>query len=903
MYTAFLSYSQKADSRLARKVRIALHRIAIPWYKKRSLNIFLDKTSLSANPGLWPTIQRALDGSQYFILFASNAAAGSQWVRKELRYWLGEDPKKKSHRLFIVLTDGRLVWNDHQKDFDWAQTDALPPLPAGLFDEEPLYVDLRWAGEEDYPPEDKLAFKDAMATLAAPLHGAEKEDIFDREIRQQKIVIRLVSCAAFVFFVLMVVAGILAHATYRKAEENRSLALAAGARLAIGEDNIDQAITLGLQGLKTAYPVKEAEAVLTAAAFYRPGARRCFNAQIGPITSVDAHPDGEMAVSGYKNGTMLLWRLHGDSDPVRFMGHTGSITSVRFSPDGKQLLSASLDGSLRLWDVADPTAHSVFQSPSGGITAAVFNHDGGAVIYGSMDGVVRLWDTVTAKVTRQHKDHQATVGCVAVSPDGAQIASGDSKNTLCMWDLRTGHTRCIEKLGTWGITDLDFFPNGDSLLVGFQGLPGGINMVKIDTKSFSQVGQYRGNSGGTRLAFHPGGHGFLSGTYDNTVRFWDAKEQLEIYRYLGHLDDVTDIAFGPGGRYFLTGSKDGILRWWYFASPAETGFYADGRTGPLALSPDGKTILSGHDKLYLWSPESESDEAGAPFKPPYGFTQCVAFTPDGRQAVSGTLDGNVLLWDVLTGRLERVFQKIHLNIITSIATATLPNKRTVVLSGGYPKIDAIASSRDKLLVLWNLETGRVIRPLVGHDHTVTSVAVNTAGTLAVSGSYDKQVIVWDILSGKPLHRFKGHAGKVTGVVFGPDDRYVLSSSDDMSVWMWDLSSGKKVRRFTGHTYRVTCLDFSHSHPTLFITGSGDHTIRLWDLNSGDELARYFGHTKPLRRVLFGPGPANRIISLSWDDTLRFWALDPPVDIERWTYANRYVRQLTAAEKRRYGIDD
>ena len=62
-YHAFISYSHAADSRLAPAVRSALHRIAKPWYKLRQLRVFRDKTNLAAAPGLWSSIESALNGA------------------------------------------------------------------------------------------------------------------------------------------------------------------------------------------------------------------------------------------------------------------------------------------------------------------------------------------------------------------------------------------------------------------------------------------------------------------------------------------------------------------------------------------------------------------------------------------------------------------------------------------------------------------------------------------------------------------------------------------------------------------------------------------------------------------------------------------------------------------------
>jgi hypothetical protein len=85
-YDAFISYSHALDGRLAPTVQGELSRFAKSWWKIRSLRVFRDETSLSVTPGLWPSIQRALDESEFFILFASPEAAASLWVGKEFDY-------------------------------------------------------------------------------------------------------------------------------------------------------------------------------------------------------------------------------------------------------------------------------------------------------------------------------------------------------------------------------------------------------------------------------------------------------------------------------------------------------------------------------------------------------------------------------------------------------------------------------------------------------------------------------------------------------------------------------------------------------------------------------------------------------------------------------------------------
>ncbi|MEV0050266.1 TIR domain-containing protein [Saccharopolyspora shandongensis] len=106
-YDAFLSYSHALDQRLAPAVQNELQSFAKPWYRRRSLRIFRDRTNLAADPGLWASIEQALRASRWFILLASPEAARSQWVAREVEFWLRE---KSADTLLIVLAGGELVW-------------------------------------------------------------------------------------------------------------------------------------------------------------------------------------------------------------------------------------------------------------------------------------------------------------------------------------------------------------------------------------------------------------------------------------------------------------------------------------------------------------------------------------------------------------------------------------------------------------------------------------------------------------------------------------------------------------------------------------------------------------------------------------------------------------------------
>src|SRR5271169_1660681 len=89
-YGAFISYSHAASAEVARGLQKWLQPYAKPWWRWRAVNVFRDETDLAAAPALWSRIADALDQSSHFILLASPEAAQSKWIKREIRYWLGD---------------------------------------------------------------------------------------------------------------------------------------------------------------------------------------------------------------------------------------------------------------------------------------------------------------------------------------------------------------------------------------------------------------------------------------------------------------------------------------------------------------------------------------------------------------------------------------------------------------------------------------------------------------------------------------------------------------------------------------------------------------------------------------------------------------------------------------------
>jgi hypothetical protein len=194
--------SHAKDKPIAAALQSVVQKLGKPWYLRRALRVFRDDTSLSATPHLWPTIEQALAQSRFLILLASPEAAASQWVNKEIAYWL---EAKSADTLLIAVTDCALDWDNAANDFAWDERTPLPPALKGCFAAEPKWVDL--TAYRDGADKGDAKFTELAADFAAAIRNMPKEDLLSQEVRQQRRALTLAWSAAASLLILAGAAG------------------------------------------------------------------------------------------------------------------------------------------------------------------------------------------------------------------------------------------------------------------------------------------------------------------------------------------------------------------------------------------------------------------------------------------------------------------------------------------------------------------------------------------------------------------------------------------------------------------------------------------------------------------------------------------------------------------------
>ncbi|MEU7908577.1 TIR domain-containing protein [Actinoplanes sp. NPDC049118] len=833
-FNGFISYSHAADGRLAPAVQRGLHRLAKPWHRRRALWIFRDQTGLAVTPGLWSSIQTALDGSEYFVLLASPEAAQSQWVNREIEHWIAT---KSADQILPVVTDGEWAWDQERHDFTEDST-AVPAALRGVFAEEPLFLDLRWARGSEHLSLQHSRFRDAIAQLAAPMHGVSKDELEGEDVRQHRRARRLRSGAVATLVVLTLLAALTSVSAVRNADRATAAAAEALRQQQVAEAQRSSAERSAEEATRQQEAAQRQQALAASAAAEAERSERL--AQESERLAQEQQRLADRATAEARRQQQIADQAARRTREQQRLANEAAVRAQELEQEARRLEAEAR----RLEKIAEENR--------------------------------RAADEAAEEAARQQKkaEHQQRIAisrrlttqakATLVSEPKTALMLGAAAQALLPDDIETrgevtGIVTATSYAGTISnVTSAVYGPGGVVAALGTDrrvslwNVKDRTNPARIATISDPVAAD-------TALTFSPDGRTLaVVDPQDAAVLFdvADRSHPVRLVRLPG--DAVNAVAFNGDGTTLAVGDGSGATTLWDLADrsrPQQLGTYDAPAPVPangLVFSPDGRTLVVQSQSLIILDVTDRADPVKLHTLPGLNVSS-MAFDPSGSVLAVGHSDGWVQSFAMRRPATARVMQDPAPPGMPPEDTdpADKDDYEQVNVLTGVAGIRAIAYSSDGrylaaggvqgTAMVWDMtDVSEPTRILTARTNgAINTVSFDPGGARLVTGDSSATATLWDTrLPGTPDPRaaLTVPVGPIRATAFRPDGRTLVAAGSDGTASSWRVTDPARPVPGAGLTIRggaVTSVAFSPDGRTAAAIGR-DRLLTLTDVTRPEQ---------------------------------------------------------------------
>ena len=493
--------------------------------------------------------------------------------------------------------------------------------------------------------------------------------------------------------------------------------------------------------------------------------------------------DGALLAASGTNSTVLIFdaKTGQQLGPDFDLGGDEGVLSLAFSPDAKYLACGTFGTKIHILEAPRLKRVNLLTNNTAFVTCLAFDRTGEHLASGCNDSHIRVWSFPDCAPPTDLTGHQGLIGDLTFSPDGRRLASGGSDHTVRLWKLASPAAPTLLHGHRGAVQSVLFSKDGNQLYTGSND-----RTVKVWDVSAQESTNLLRHSGYTAdVAFSPDGTLIAVADYiAQTAVLWRLPDQRWIGTLGKHSGACTGVKFSPDGNLLATvGGDESVHVWEVSPKKKKFDFPTVARQGSLAFHPLKPLLAVGSEALRFWDLQD-----GARMNPladaPAEGVQSVVFSPNGKWLALGMQNGQVSIWNFVTGRLSYSFQA-HTNTVHALCFSHDGN---LLASGGD----------DHRVVLYGVRQRRRIAHLDGHTLGVFGLAFAPDNKTLVSTSWDGTIRFWSVANHQVALTLAHDGGPVTSVTFSPDGNLMATSGSDGTVRLWpamevdDMITSKKA---------------------------------------------------------------------------------------------------------------
>lgn len=564
------------------------------------------------------------------------------------------------------------------------------------------------------------------------------------------------------------------------------------------------------------------------------------------VNGVAFSPDGKLIAStGEKKDQLLLWNPeHPTDDKQNKNIYCYTSYSMTFSPDSKMLAIGQL-GEVSLIDANTGKRIGYHTANTDQVISVAFSPDG-KTLASATDHQIYLWDIFSAQpittlksAREKNVKNEENVKSIAISPDGSIIASGEFDDSLTLWDAVTGVKKNSFEFETGAVNNIAFSPDGNTVAATTKGV------VHLLNRPIGQISPLRLPHLGRifSLMYSPDGKVLACSGHNGLVVLIDVATGKQRLTLRGHDDNVNRVVFNPKGTLLASGGDDEKVILWDAMTGEKLYVHTayDSQVWSLTFSPDGNTIAIGGRSYNIGLLDVKTHEYSTMSDGISSITD-MSFSSDGKSLVTSSTDG-LHLWDMEKGRTIAALIG-HEGTVTCAKFNLLDGS---IVSGGI----------DGTVRIWSSTGGGFRDIATGFIEHVSSVAYHPDGNTFATTGGKQAVRLWDSRTNQPKIVFGSEWAPET-IAFSPNGNQIATAGLSGEVKLWEAITGELLAVFKEHTEAIESLDFSPDGKTL-VSGDRDGLVVLWDLTTNEQKHIFKGHQR-----------GNRINFYEWVNGVAFY---------------------------------